>query len=69
MTPARVPSFDEVEPDVKTGWIEDQRAQIRQRAFEAMRARYQVVMPKDSNAEGVAPPLAQAPAVVAVAPE
>ena len=29
MTPARVPAFEEVEPDVKTAWIEDQRAEIR----------------------------------------
>jgi len=54
LTPARVPPFDEVEPDVKTGWIEDQRAQIRQRSFEAMRTRYQVVMPKDLNVADVA---------------
>ena len=47
MTPARVPAFEEVEPDVKTGWIEDQRAEIREKAFAAMRARYEVVLPKD----------------------
>ena len=34
LTPARVPAVDEVEAEVKTGWVEDQRAQIRQRAFE-----------------------------------
>ena len=45
LTPARVPAFEEVEPEVKTRWIEDQRALIRQRAFEAMRARYEVVLP------------------------
>ena len=54
LTPARVPPFDEVEADVKTGWVEEQRAQIRQRAFDAMRGRYQVVMPKDLNATDVA---------------
>jgi hypothetical protein len=70
MTPARVPVFDEVEQDVKTGWIEDQRAEIRQRAFEAMRARYQVVLPKDFTAEDAThAPLAEAPALAGVAPE
>lgn len=70
LTPARVPSFDEVEADVRSGWIEDQRAEIRQRAFDAMRARYQVILPKDFTAEGAASaPLAQAPASAGVAPE
>jgi hypothetical protein len=68
IAPARVPAFDEVAGDAKTGWIEDQRAEIRQKAFEAMRARYEVVLPKDFNWEsaaplsvGVAPPAGVAP--------
>ena len=70
LTPARVPPFDEVEPDVKTGWIEDQRAQIRQRAFEAMRARYQVVMPKDLSETDVASlPAPEFPPLAGVVPE
>jgi len=47
LTPARLPSFDEVEPDVRTAWIEEQRAELREQAFEAMRARYEVVLPAD----------------------
>ena len=34
LTPARAPAFEEVEPDVKTAWIEEQRAEIRERAFD-----------------------------------
>jgi hypothetical protein len=49
-TPARVPAFEEVEPDVRREWTEAQRAQIRERAFEAMRARYQVVLPEPLDA-------------------
>jgi parvulin-like peptidyl-prolyl isomerase len=45
ITPARVPSFDAVESDVRAEWIADQRAAARERAFETMRARYQVVLP------------------------
>lgn len=54
MTPARVPAFEEVEPDVKTRWLEDQRGKLRQGAFDAMRARYEVVLPKDLNVADLA---------------
>ena len=47
LTPMRVPSFEEVESELEREWIEAQRAETRQRAFEAMRARYEVVMPTD----------------------
>jgi len=65
MTPARVPGLEEVESEVRSGWIEDQRAEIRARAFDAMRARYEVVLPKDLDVTDLAtlpppdiPPLA-----------
>ena len=45
-TPGRVPAFEEVEPDVKIGWMDEQRAAAKRRAFDAMRARYEVVLPK-----------------------
>ena len=32
LTPARAPAFEEVEPDVRTAWIEEQRAETRQQA-------------------------------------
>jgi parvulin-like peptidyl-prolyl isomerase len=70
ITPARIPAFEEVEADVKTGWTEDQRAEIRQRAFEAMRARYEVVLPKDVNLADLATlPSADAAQLAGVAPE
>jgi len=70
ITPARVPAFEEVESDVKTGWTEDQRAELRQRAFEAMRARYEVVLPKDVNLADLATlPSADAAQLAGVAPE
>ena len=49
LTPARVPQFEEVERDVRAGWTEDQRAAMREAAFAAMRARYEVVLPTDSG--------------------
>jgi hypothetical protein len=39
-----VPPFDDVEPDVKREWIADARAESKRRAFDAMRARYTVVV-------------------------
>jgi hypothetical protein len=41
-----VPAFEEVEPDVKSEWLMDQRAQAKRKMFDAMRARYQVVLPE-----------------------
>lgn len=44
LTPQRVPDFDEIEPQVKAAWTEDQREKTRARLFEQMRARYEVVV-------------------------
>jgi peptidyl-prolyl cis-trans isomerase C len=43
--PSRIPSFEEIEPDIKAEWVVDERAQAKRRAYEAMRARYEVVLP------------------------
>jgi len=45
ITPGRVPAFEEVESDVKAEWVAEQRAGAKRKAFEAMRARYEVVLP------------------------
>ena len=45
IVPGRVPDLAEVQPEVKTAWLEDQREEVRDKAFEAMRARYTVVLP------------------------
>jgi hypothetical protein len=43
---ARVPAFEEIEPEIRAEWIEDQRAEAKRKIYEAMRARYQVVTPE-----------------------
>ena len=48
-TPARVPAFEEIEPEIKAEWIDDQRAAAKRKAYETMRARYQVVLPEKSE--------------------
>ena len=49
ITPGRVPAFEEVEPDVKSEWIAEQRAESRRKSFEAMKARYELWLPKPSD--------------------
>jgi peptidyl-prolyl cis-trans isomerase C len=43
--PGRVPAFDEVEPDVKTAWLAEQKTQAWRKAYQAMRAKYTVLLP------------------------
>ncbi len=45
ITPQRVPDFDDIESEVRTAWMEDRRNEVRKRLYEAMRARYEVVLP------------------------
>ena len=45
VTPGRIPAFEEVEPDVKSAWLADQREQAWHKAYEAMRAKYTVLLP------------------------
>ena len=60
LTSSRLPEFEEVEGDVKRAWVNEQRAEFKRKAFEAMRASYEVVLPKvPTNA---APMAAAAPA-------
>ena len=43
--PGRVPAFEEIEPDVKTAWLGEQKEQAWRKAYEAMRAKYTVLLP------------------------
>jgi hypothetical protein len=45
-TPARVPRFEEIEPEVKSDWVVEQGELAKQRVYESMRARYEVVLPE-----------------------
>jgi len=50
MIPGRVPDFEEVEPDVKIAWLGEQKALAWQKAYDAMRAKYVVLLPKPPDA-------------------
>jgi hypothetical protein len=58
IAPSRVPAFDEVEPLVRSEWLDEQRAAAKETAFEAMRARYDVFVPAASTLDvsGIAAP-------------
>lgn len=45
-SPSRIPAFEEIEPEIRSEWIDDQRAQAKRKTYETMRARYQVVTPE-----------------------
>jgi parvulin-like peptidyl-prolyl isomerase len=43
--PGRVPAFEEVEPDVRTAWLGEQKALAWEKTYKEMRAKYSVLMP------------------------
>lgn len=61
ITPGRVPAFEEIEPAVKSEWIDEQRSTSKRKSFEVMKARYQIVLPPKDVAEPVPPSALAAP--------
>ena len=47
LTPSRTPAFEEVAADVRSAWLEAQRDEIRERALDDLKARYEIVLPED----------------------
>jgi peptidyl-prolyl cis-trans isomerase C len=45
LIPGRVPAFEEIEADVKTAWLAEQKARAWQKAYQEMRAKYTVKLP------------------------
>ncbi len=60
LVPGRIPPFEEIESDVKTAWLAEQKATAWDKAYKDMRAKYTVLVP--------APPDAQTAARVAATP-
>jgi peptidyl-prolyl cis-trans isomerase C len=47
LTPGRVPAFNEVDREqVQSAWLDSRRAESKRNAFDAMRAKYTVVLPE-----------------------
>jgi hypothetical protein len=50
--PGRVPDFEEIEQDVKTAWLGEQKALAWQKAYKHMRSKYTVLLPAPPHSEG-----------------
>ena len=48
ISPMRVPAFEEVEADVKAAWTQDWQAEVQRKAYETMRAQYEIVLPQSA---------------------
>lgn len=56
--PGRVPAFEEVESDVKTAWLGEQKTRAWEKAYKEMRAKYTVLLPVPTGKEmAPVPPL------------
>jgi peptidyl-prolyl cis-trans isomerase C len=56
LTPERAAAFEEVEPDVKTAWLATRKAEAWDKAYKAMRSKYELVLPgPPENSAGAAP--------------
>jgi len=62
----RVPPLEEVEPEVRTAWLDDRRTELREKAYEAMRARYEIVVPKSLDIADLGLPPADLSALAGV---
>jgi len=47
--PGRIPAFEEMEPDVKTAWLANQKQQAWQKAYADMRAKYTLLLPNPGD--------------------
>jgi peptidyl-prolyl cis-trans isomerase C len=65
--PGRVPAFEEVEPDVKTAWLGDQKQRAWHDAYQKMRAKYAVLLPAPPDQKSPAPPTPPPPTRVPTA--
>ena len=46
--PGRIPAFEEIEADVRTAWLSEQKAQAWEKAYQEMRAKYSIFLPVPS---------------------
>ncbi len=53
--PGHVPDFEEIEPDVKTAWLSEQKALAWEKTYQEMRAKYTVLLPRPPENASAAP--------------
>ena len=54
--PGRIPALEEMEPEVKTAWLAQQKSEAWQKSYKEMRAKYTVLLPAPSEKEAPTPP-------------
>jgi peptidyl-prolyl cis-trans isomerase C len=54
--PDRIPAFDEVESEVKTAWLGEQKAQAREKAYQSLRSKYTVLLPAPPDKQTASAP-------------
>jgi len=57
--PGRIPAFEELESDIKTAWLGEQKRVAWQKAYKDMRDKYTVLMPVPSDQGATPPPVSQ----------
>jgi len=70
--PGRVPAFEEIEPDVKTAWLGEQKALAWEKAYRDMRAKYTVLLPAppdEGSTPAPAPPPREIPGLSGEVPQ
>lgn len=60
VTSGRIPAFEEIEPEVRTAWLGEQKAEAWQKTYAEIRAKYTVMLPAPPS-ETVKEPNAKAP--------
>jgi hypothetical protein len=55
--PGRVPAFEEIEPEVKTAWLGQQKQQTWEKAYKEMRVKYTVLLPAPPDKQALQAPL------------
>lgn len=54
LIPGRIPAFEEIEPDVRTAWLGEQKTKAWDEAYKDMRAKYTVLLPAAPDDKTVA---------------
>jgi parvulin-like peptidyl-prolyl isomerase len=55
--PGHVPAFEEIEPDVRTAWLGEQKAEAWRKAYEELRASYTVLLPAPPETASTSDPV------------
>jgi peptidyl-prolyl cis-trans isomerase C len=55
-TPGRIPAFEEIEPDIKTAWLTDQKHRAWAKAYADMRGKYAVFLPSQPETQSATAP-------------